>query len=442
MKVSPPEWPKPLAEEAFYGLAGEVVRTIEPHSEADPAALLLQFLVVAGNVVGRVPYFMAESDRHYCNLFATIVGATSKSRKGTSLGHIKRIFVGVDEEWVRNAMQAGLSSGEGLIHAVRDGDGEDDPGVKDKRLMVTETEFASPLRVLARDGNTLSPVLRRGWDGDTLQVMNKNSPEIATGAHISIIAHVTRDELRHEMSRIDGANGFANRFLWSLTRRSKCLPDGGSLSDAEIRPLAGAVRETVSWASSFDDFELKRDRHARELWHEVYPTLSEGKPGLFGAVIARAEAQVMRLACIYAILESATEIRSHHLTAALAVWECCESSAKYIWGDTIGHPLADEIRRMLLEFGNGLTRTEITNRLGRNRKSAEITTALSLLAEYGLATCVNEPTEGRNAERWFAQEHIASSRPDAGIEDEQPAEQLNSSSSFNSYPADAGDGGD
>ncbi len=32
-------WPEPLADEAFYGLAGDIVRTIEPHTEADPAAL-------------------------------------------------------------------------------------------------------------------------------------------------------------------------------------------------------------------------------------------------------------------------------------------------------------------------------------------------------------------------------------------------------------------
>ncbi|MFC1944493.1 hypothetical protein ACFLX5_03240 [Chloroflexota bacterium] len=30
-------WPNPLEEEAFYGLAGDVVRAIAPHTEADPA---------------------------------------------------------------------------------------------------------------------------------------------------------------------------------------------------------------------------------------------------------------------------------------------------------------------------------------------------------------------------------------------------------------------
>ena len=33
------EWPTPIADEGFHGLAGEFVRLVKPHSEADPAAL-------------------------------------------------------------------------------------------------------------------------------------------------------------------------------------------------------------------------------------------------------------------------------------------------------------------------------------------------------------------------------------------------------------------
>ena len=62
-------WPV-MNDAAYYGLAGEVVRTIEPHSEADPVALLLQFLTLAGNVIGRSPYYQVEADDHHANLFA------------------------------------------------------------------------------------------------------------------------------------------------------------------------------------------------------------------------------------------------------------------------------------------------------------------------------------------------------------------------------------
>lgn len=208
-----PSWPDPLREEAFFGLAGEIVRTIEPHTEADPAALLLQFLAAFGNVVGRGPHFYGERDRHALNLFVVLVGTTSKGRKGTALGHVRSLVAVPDSDWDRDRIQSGLSSGEGLIHAVRDPLG-DDLGVADKRLFIVESEFASTLRVLARAGNTLSPIIRLAWDGGKLQVITKNSPATATGSHVGIVAHVTKNELRQELTHTDAGNGFANRFLW------------------------------------------------------------------------------------------------------------------------------------------------------------------------------------------------------------------------------------
>jgi hypothetical protein len=106
-------WPGQIGVEALHGLAGEVVATILPQLEADPAALLVQFLVAFGSAVGRGPGFKAESDHHSVNEYALIVGKTSKARKGTSWGHIDRLMQAVDEPWSRGRIQSGLSSGEG-----------------------------------------------------------------------------------------------------------------------------------------------------------------------------------------------------------------------------------------------------------------------------------------------------------------------------------------
>ena len=48
---------------------------------------------------------------------------------------------------------------------------------------------------------------------------------------------------------------------------------------------------------------LPFDPAARERWIEIYPQLSAGQPGLAGAATARAEAHVVRLALIYALLD-------------------------------------------------------------------------------------------------------------------------------------------
>ena len=85
------QWPEPLAPEGMYGLAGDFVRAIEPHTEADPAALLTQLIASFGSVIGRNAYFQVEADKHYGNLDVTIVGSSSKARKGTSQSHINRV---------------------------------------------------------------------------------------------------------------------------------------------------------------------------------------------------------------------------------------------------------------------------------------------------------------------------------------------------------------
>ena len=248
-------WPDPLCAEAFHGLAGEVVELIAPHSEADLAALLIQFLVAFGNALGRGPFFEVEGDRHATNLFTLMVGETAKARKGTSWSRIRRLFTLAEEAWVTTRVESGLSSGEGLIWAVRDPverqerirEGNEtryetavsDPGVEDKRLLVLEEEFASTLRVMAREGNTLSPILRRAWDDGNLSSLVKNNPCRASGALISIIGHITAHELRQYLDRTEAANGFANRFLFVCVRRSKLLPEGGCLSDSDLAPLVG-----------------------------------------------------------------------------------------------------------------------------------------------------------------------------------------------------------
>src|SRR5262245_50515346 len=74
------DYPAPPDEVAFYGLAGEIVRRIEPHTEADPAALLFQFLVAFGNLIGHDHYIVADGTRHSLNLDGVLVGQSSKGR--------------------------------------------------------------------------------------------------------------------------------------------------------------------------------------------------------------------------------------------------------------------------------------------------------------------------------------------------------------------------
>jgi len=415
------KWPV-LADEAFHGLAGDIVKEIDPHTEADPAALLIQFLIFYGSVVGRGPHFRTEADEHHMNLFCCLVGETAKGKKGSSLGQIKKIFKNVDDDWAKDCIHSGLSSGEGLIWCVRDEikkltpvkkggiicDYQEeiiDPGVKDKRALIIESEFASTLRVMGREGNSLSPKIRDAWDGIMLKSLTKNSPAKATDPHISIIAHVTRGELARYMDSTECGNGFANRFNFVCVKRSKVLPDGGKLHEVDFAQHLRRLNEAVEFARTVG--ELKRDDDARAIWREVYPKLSEGKPGLLGAVIARAEAQTMRYACEYALLDLSSVIRMEHLNAALALWGYCEQSAGYIFGESLGDPDADLIKRTLDQTPKGLTRTEISNLFGRNKNASQIQRVLDCLIRNGSVYSIMQGAEngGRSTERWLSMRH-------------------------------------
>ena len=101
-------WPTPLAPEAFHGLAGEVVRMIEPHFEADEAALLMQFLVGFGNAVGRAPYYQVGADQHYVNLYGVLVGRVLKGKKGFKLERNTADHPGRGSRVVRQARDLGI----------------------------------------------------------------------------------------------------------------------------------------------------------------------------------------------------------------------------------------------------------------------------------------------------------------------------------------------
>lgn len=411
----PAEWPDPPGAEAFHGLAGEFVRVVGPHSEADPVALIFQMLVGFGNLIGRSAYFIVEDTRHYTNEFGVLIGKTAKARKGTSLDRARAALRQADGAWVDSRSVSGLSSGEGFIWAVRDPVEKQervkergqpvryetvvaDPGVADKRLLAVEPEFAVVLKQTERLGNTLSAHIRQAWDSGNLGTQTK-TPLKATGAHTSIIGHITVEELRRYLTATEVANGFFNRFWPLAVRRSKFLPDGGRVDERALADLAGRIRAAAEFARGVG--EVKRDPEAKELWHALYPVLSADRPGVAGAVLARAEAHVLRMSMIYALLDRSPVIRTEHLAAAVALWEYAERSVMFIFGDVTGDPLADEILRLLRANPTGVTKTDISKYLQHNVPAGRINQALGVLLQAQLARMERRETDGRAAEWWF-----------------------------------------
>jgi hypothetical protein len=135
-------WPAAPSEGAFHGPAGEFVIRTEPHTEADPMALLIQFLVAFGVAAGRRAHWPIEASRHHANEFAVLVGPSSKGRKGSAWDHVEAVLADVDPPFIEHGLVSGLSSGEGLIAQARDPiDSSDTDAPTDKRRLVVEAEF-------------------------------------------------------------------------------------------------------------------------------------------------------------------------------------------------------------------------------------------------------------------------------------------------------------
>jgi hypothetical protein len=411
-------WPV-MPTAAFIGPFGELVALQAPQTEADPVALLLHHLVLFGSLAGRTASMRVGADVHHLNENLVCAGDTSIGRKGMAYAESRAFMALVDPTWAETRLLTGLSSGEGLIYAVRDAvEGQEpvkvrrtvmgyqaviqDAGVTDKRLAIIESEFGKTLRVSRREGNTLSAIVRLAWEHGTLRVMTRNNPLTATGAHISIVAHVTPRELRQELKTTDMASGFINRFIVALVRRSHCLPDGGSVDGVHRDRLVRHFQHAAAFAQDVQAVTRDPDAHAH--WHAIYPHLTRARAGLVGAVCNRASAHVLRLSMLYALADCSSVIRLAHQQAALAVWTYAEASALQVFGQRTGQRLADYLLGLLRQRPEGLTRTQIRDALGRNRHADEISEALQLLLDYGVARCIREPVDGlgRPTTRWFA----------------------------------------
>ncbi len=405
--------PKPfdIDPKAYQGIVGEIVKFIDPHTEADPVAMLVQLLMGCGSIVGRTAHAVYDTTPHYLNLFTVIVGYSSTSRKGTSWDWAFHVLSQVDETWAKTRVLGGLTSGEGIVQHIRDplrgvpvvGKGSQsrkavivDPGVKDKRLFCLEHEFASVLRSLERQSNSLSARIREAWDGRRLGSLAKNCPMFCQEPHVSINAQSNPADLRRYLNQVEIFNGFGNRFLWIYVARTKDFPHGSNIT--LDKTLITELTRAIHWAKTLGC--IKRDQRANRLWEEVYRTLRYEQDEVQDALLGRAPAQLLRLSTAYAVLDYSSEVKLEHLQAALAIWEYNVKSVKFIFGSKRSSNTAETLHRHLLEKGS-LTRTQISNLFHKNKSSDEITKALYYLGSKGLASQrIETGTGGGPREIW------------------------------------------
>jgi len=384
----------------YEGVIGKMVRTLEPETEADSIAILLSVFCAFGNAIGRTAHCKVGATLHYCNLFVLGVGKTAQARKG--LANDTAMALMPKDEWKSKCLATGLSSGEGVIWAIRDAQQKLDEGVlqtldagvSDKRLFVREEEFSKPLACMKREGNTLADILKNAWDGKILRTLTRSSPCQASEPHLSIFAWTTPETLRRTLPVALAEDGFINRFLIACVRRTKLIPSPKAI---DYEALGKPIVDAIAFAKSVG--EMKRAPEAETLWETMYREMeTEERNGIYGLATLRASAQTLRLAMLYALTAREKIIGVKHLQSAYALWKYCEASARYIFGETPTlSPLASKVLGVI-KSKEGISRTGIHEALNRNYSATLRNQALAELMEQEQAYCVSEG----KSERWYA----------------------------------------
>ena len=373
----------------YYGIAGEIAILASENSEADPMAVYVSFIAAAAAMLGRFKYIYVGDSKHYARIFAALVGASSRSRKGTSFKSVRHIIRKTEEIYLKRSTthvfdslciaDGGLSSAEGLIFAVRDEaeqtSGKDNKplweAVVDKRLLVVEEELANVLKISQREGNTLSPLLRKAWDGGTLAPMTKNNRLKATDPHINVVGHITQYELKFLISESDIHNGLSNRFLWTCVRRTQKLAfpkrmDGDKLHNLAIRLSDALIKSEIE-----EVVELSQE--AREYWTRQYQIVSADITGLLGSITSRSEAYVLRLGLLFCLLDGVNQIEQKHLQAAVELVAFCNQSVEFIFSTPAESEAGTDADKLLVALAKKpMTQSEVSRLFSNNKTRRQL----------------------------------------------------------------------
>lgn len=407
-----PQWPE-LRKEALHGLAGDHVRMWDPHTEAYPPAVLHLFLATTGCWLGGGYWVGGGNVRHTPKVWPIPVGDSSTGAKGTAIAVTRAYWNALDRRFLEFHTASGLSTGEGLIRAVRDANGDDpsakdfDEGVRDKRLWVDAPEFVGVLEKSRREGNSLSATLREAYDDHVLQSMTSGSPMKSTGSHIVITPQITPTELVSKLSSTDVANGLANRFMLVCSKMSKVLPEGSNPDREELREFVGRVdaQRASLHRRTQGKHEFTRTDAGRKLWIAEYERRFEERLNDKGdspvkSLLVRFHANSARLSLVYAALDGELVIDEPHVQAALAAWDYVEDSTRWIFGSVAGDRDLGRLIEFIREEPDGRTRKQVSVELFQRHKTEDELNALfeKLLSLGGFETAkVRGPSGGRPA---------------------------------------------
>ena len=407
--VSVPTSPPQSCDAMFPGLLGDCVNFCTRNSEAVPVAVGAYVLAWFSALVGPLRYLQLGAERRRLNIYYLLNGPTGQG-KGTSEYPPKALFKRVEEvlqqrfyqAWQRgetdgiaeypslDVHEGGLSSGEGLAMAKTDrykpsGKSEEEIEVADKRFLIIESEFGNILNMAERQGNTLSHVLRNGFDFKTVQPLTKRDKVCVTDPYFVLVGSITPTELgQHRQTAVMSGNGMLNRMLMLWTCSDRCCAWPEPLDESMLSQLAERIAHAVLVARnhSFETHFKRQFKLAQKVrfttaahhhWYGIYQHL-KNLPDCESVrmLCQRHRLHVLIIASLLALLDGREAVDVPDLDAALLWSDYSRQSVLYThrYFNEQQHyvrarQIALGILRAVTEHGQECTLTDISQWFGR-----------------------------------------------------------------------------
>ena len=381
----------------FVGPLGGLTRLIAPHVPWDPVAFHLQALVMVGSYLGYRPYVAEGATQRRANLFLALIGGTG-SGKGSSLGWVSWMMNTIDESFVDDRTTTALDSGQVLLRKITDPVYMVDKsgremltieGSEDKRVIYVEEELGQLFyKMMSQD--KVEKMVTKAWDSGVLETLTKHESMRCANPHVSIIGHITPDELYERLEKRLVDNGFSNRWLYALIKPTQIVDlepqphelDGGTELAVEI---GKKVREVADDPSAT---EFTLDPAATELFRATSRFMYDHRPtGAMEKQVVRWRSQMFKLALIYAAIDGTRTITGEHYAAARSAWAYNARSARAFFGGMTGNSHADKFLAMwkAIEFDE-LTLTDVSDMFSKNLAAVKRDAMLNQLQRDGILT--------------------------------------------------------
>ncbi|MFI6319702.1 DUF3987 domain-containing protein [Nonomuraea sp. NPDC050556] len=359
----------PQADAAmFTGPLGDIVNELDNYTEGSKVGVLVTLLSGFSASIGSIPTVGTGKGAMPLSFWPILVGPTGAGRKGTATGMAMKVIESglggfADACVVYGCPATGLGFAAELTErSIR--------GVT-APVMFIEEEMDTFIANARRD-TKIGTYLRKAWDGAGISHKTSQTDLVIKKPHVAVVGHIQPRNWGAISGSKDATGGTYNRFFPVWVIQSKKLPVFGEKNaDQAIERLGAKLRRIVNFAQEVTEIKVP-DKVARvfESKHrEICDALTTGNEQL-GQYTERAMAYMIRLAGLYALAETRTEVTVADFDAALALITYMVETVTYTLpeAEASGNDIPARVLAFIQEAGEeGATSSEVQRRFQRVR---------------------------------------------------------------------------